>query len=439
MYGELRLRKLSVALLLGVLAACSSSDDTPKLQGKRIAVLADYSQIKADDSLNNVTVNVPDAERNKDWSQAAGGQQGMTGNLAIEGFDHHDRKSIGDGNTWEQPLYTAPVVGNGVVYAMDSKGYITAHDAADISDVKWKSESAVEKDEPDVLGGGLAYDSGHLFVTTGRGKVFALNAADGKVVWQQAIDIPLRAAPKVAQGKVYVLSVDNQMFALDAATGKQIWNQRGMNENAGFLASISPAVSDTMVVVPYSSGEIHALDTQSGQDLWNDSLLRPHRTSATSIFSGIGGDPVIKDGIVYAAGSDGFAAAFDLQNGRVGWQQDISSLNTLWVAGDFIYMISNNQEIACLYRADGRVKWVKQLQRYGNEDSHTDPYFWQGPVMVGGRLLVADTHGEMLALSPKDGSTLETIDIASGITSEPVVAGGRLYYVTKNAKLHVMW
>lgn len=436
----------SVSMLLMVSACDSlpewmggSESEKPKLPGKRIEVLADYSHIKPDESLSDLSVTVPELKANENWKQAGGSPQGMSGNLQISGFKNHDKVHIGDGNSWDQPLYSSPVIGDGVVFAMDSKGYVTAHDAANIDKIKWTSKSAVDKDESDILGGGLAFDNGRIYITTGRGNVFAINATDGKEIWKQSIGIPLRAAPKSLGGKIYALSVDNQFFALDAETGKQLWNHRGINENAGFLASISPAVSESVVIAPYSSGEIHALDTQSGQDLWNDSLLKPHRTAATSVFSGIGGNPIIRDEAVYVAGSDGFVAAFLLINGRRIWEQDISSLNTLWFAGDFIYMISSESELVCLYRADGRIKWIKQLQRYEDEKKHKNPYFWMGPVMAGGQLLVAGVNGQMLAISPNDGSIANTIDIPENITGAPVIAGGRMYLVTKDARLHVIY
>jgi len=441
------MRALAAAALVVSMSACDSlpnwlggsDNDKPKLPGKRIDVLSDTLQVKPDDSLADVNVTVPDIKANENWRQASGSPQGMTGNLQVTGFDKHDRTHVGDGNKWEQPLYSQPIVADGMVFAMDARGYITAHDAANIDSVKWKNKSVVAKHETDILGGGLGYDNGHIYVTTGRGNVFALDAKTGKEVWRQFIGIPLRAAPKAGDGRIYVVSVDNQLFTLDADSGKQIWNHRGMNENAGFLSSVSPAVSQSVVIAPYSSGELHALDSVSGQDLWNDSLIKPRRNIATFGFSGIGGNPVIIDDMVYAAGSSGLVVAFSIQTGRRIWQQDISSLDAPWIAGDFLYMISTDSQLVCLYRADGRIKWVKQLQQYENEKKHLNPYFWLGPVMAGGQLIVAGTHGEMLALSPKDGSTLSKMEIPENITGAPIIAAGRMYFVTTDARLHMIY
>ncbi len=436
-------------LLLLLLSGCSTFEDitdwmgssekkTP-LPGERIAVLSDAAHLKPDDSLKGVDVTVPAATANGDWPQAGGGPQGITGNLELSGYSHHDSVKIGDHNGWEQPLYPSPVVAGGLVFAIDAKGYITAHETTDIGKVRWTNKSAVEDNEPDLIGGGLAFEDGRLYVTSGRGKVYAIDAANGKEVWKQVIGLPLRAPPKVHKDKLYVLSIDNQLFALNSLTGTPLWNHRGINENAGFLADISPAATENIVLAPYSSGTLHALDTSSGQDVWNDSLLLSRRNSATAAFSGIGGNPVVDNNIVYATGSSGFFATIDLLSGRRIWDQDVSSLNTPWIAGDFIYLLSSDYELVCMMRADGRVKWTKQLQRYAKEEKRKDPLVWRGPIMAGGQLLIAGTHGQMLVLSPKDGSTITTADIPENITDMPVVAGGKLYVLTQDARLHVLY
>lgn len=415
--------------------------DTEKdpLPGKRLSVLSDLSHLTPDESLASTNISVPAVTQNTDWREGGGAPAGLTGNLALSGFSHHDDVKIGDHNGWEQPLYPDPIVAGGAVYAMDAKGYITAHSAANISKILWTNKSAVTEDEADLLGGGLAFDSGRIYVTSGRGKLFALDANTGKEIWKQNPGVSLRAAPKALNAKVYAVSVDNQLFAYDASSGTPLWNHRGANESAGFVAAATPAATDTIVIAPYSSGEIHAVDTVGGQDVWSDTLLLARRNSATGVFSGIAGNPLVKDDIVYAGGSSGFFAAIALINGRRMWEQNISTLNTPWIADDFIYVLSNDDELACLLRADGRVKWVKQLPQYGNEKKSKDPLVWRGPVMANGQLLIAGMHGKMLALSPKDGTTFSTVDIPDNISDAPIVAGGKLYFLTQDARLHVIY
>ncbi|MEI6730619.1 MAG: PQQ-binding-like beta-propeller repeat protein, partial [Pseudomonadota bacterium] len=186
-------------------------------------------------------------------------------------------------------------------------------------------------------------------------------------------------------------------------------------------------------------GEIHALDSSSGQSIWNDTLIVPNRTAASGTFSGIGGNPIIKDDVVYVGGSGGIFAALSLPNGRRIWEQDIATLNTPWVADDFIYVLSSDNNLVCLNRADGRIKWTKQIASYDNPEKHKNPYSWRGPIMANGELLIAGKHGKMLVISPQDGSDIKTVDIPENITDAPIIVAGKLYVLTANAKLHVIY
>ena len=440
------MKRIACLALLIAVSACDSlpdwvtgSNEEAKLPGKRIDVLSEISTIKADPMLANNPVSVPLQRDNENWRQAGGSPQGLSGNLAFSGFNNHEKIKAGDGNGWDVSLATAPIIANATIFTMDAKGYITAYDAKEPGNIKWENKSAVAEQEPDLLGGGLAFDAGHLYVTSGKGKIFAIDAATGKELWNKSVGVPLRAAPKAVGGKIYVISVDNQLFVLDSDKGAVVWNQRGINENAGYLASISPAATDTIVIVPYSSGEIHALDSSNGQELWTDTLLKTSHNSATAQFSGIGGNPVIKDDTVYVSSSNGYLAAFSLGNGRRLWQQEVSSLNTAWLTDDYIYSLSVDSQLLCLQRNDGRIKWVKSLPAFENEAKRKNPYFWHGPVLANGNLLVAGEHGQMLLVSPKSGEILNTMDIPSGVSNSPIIAGGRLYLLTRNAKLHIYY
>lgn len=445
MKQSLRTLLATVGMTLA-LSACSDmpewmggDEEKPPIEGKRIAVLTDIAQAKPDPSLAELQVNLPEAQPNDSWQAQGGSQSGITGNLTWSGHKHQDSASIGDGNDWPQYSNASPVAAGGLIYAMDAKGYVSAHDAANIGTIKWTSKSATENDEPDILGGGLAVEAGKLFITTGYGKIIALDASSGKELWKISLGIPLRNAPKASADKVFVLSVDNQLFVLDAARGTQLWNHRGITENVGFITAVAPSVKDTIVLAPYSSGEIHALDTASGQEIWNDTLILSRHTTATGGFSGIGGAPVIADDTVYTGDSGGFFAAITLLSGRRVWEQDIPTMNPAWVAGEFIYILSDTAQLSCLYRADGRVKWTRQLPRYENEAKRKNAFVWYGPIMVSNQLIVAGQHGEILALSTKDGATTSTIEISEKITNTPIVARGRLYFITQDAKLHAVY
>ena len=131
------------------------------------------------------------------------------------------------------------------------------------------------------MGGGIAYDDGKIFVTTGFGVVIALDARNRQATSGRSdLGVPIVNAPVVNGGRIFVSTQDNHFYALAEADGRQLWDHQGIAESAGILATTSAAVPGEFVIAPYTSGEIFALRVQNGQPAWNDvlSAFRPrHR------------------------------------------------------------------------------------------------------------------------------------------------------------------
>ena len=58
-----------------------------------------------------------------------------------------------------------------------------------------------------------------------------------------------------------------------------------------------------------------------------------------------------------------------------------------------------------------------------------------GPVLAGGRLVLASTDGLIRSFDPASGALVATAELPGGAASAPAVAGGVLYVVTKDGKL----
>ena len=174
----------------------------------------------------------------------------------------------------------------------------------------------------------------------------------------------MRGAPTVVNGRFFTVSYDNQLYALNIEDGSVDWSHIGIAEDAGIIGAASPAVEGDVVVAPYSSGELVALRVENGRILWADSLTRTGRSTALAELNDINGSPVIDRDMVIAAGHAGRMVAIDLRSGARLWEQDIASIQTPWVAGDFVFIVTTEAQIVCLARNSGRIRWVRQLPRY---------------------------------------------------------------------------
>ncbi len=157
--------------------------------------------------------------------------------------------------------------------------------------------------------------------------------------------------------------------------------------------------------------------------------------SSLSEISAIRGLPAIAEGGVYAIGLGGLLLALDLRSGRRLWERDVAGEESPWIAGDWLFVVSADQQIAAVQRRDGRVAWVGDLPRFDNEEKQTDPILWFGPVLVGDRLIAAGTNAQALAISPYTGKILGRQTLSGAASLGPIVANGTVLVVTDEGKL----
>ena len=285
------------------------------------------------------------------------------------------------------------------------------------------------------FGGGIAFDDGKIFVTTGFGRVFALDAASGRMLWKTELDVPVIDAPTANGGRVFVCTQDNHFYALAEIDGRKLWDHQGITELAGVLESTSPAVAGDFVIAPYSSGELFAIRVENGRPAWNDMLTRSGNVTAISELDDIAGRPVIDRDMVFAISHSGIMAAINLDTGDRVWSRDIGGIQTPWVAGDFLYVTTTDGQLLCLERKDGKVKWIHQLQRWQDMENKENPIVWSGPVLVSNRLILVSSDGYAISISPYTGKLLGRMTIPDGTYIAPVVANGTLYLLTNDAEL----
>jgi len=438
---EHRLLRTIVILLPLLLAGCDwiesmlPNTKAPPLPGERIAVMVSERDLDPDPRVSDLRVMLPKPYTNVAWPEPGGVPTHAMYHLATAPAPQKLwQVDIGDGSGTGRQLLTSPVIAGGRIYVMDIDFEISAYDTA-TGKLIWQHETKVPDEDEEAFGGGLAFDMGRLYVTTGFGAALSLNAEDGKLIWSQMQSGPMRAAPTVAGGRVYVITIDNQLNVLDADTGEKKWSHTAISESAGLLGGGSVAVEGSTAIVPYSSGEVFAMRVENGRVVWSDNLTAIRRVDAMASLAHIRGNPVIDRGVVYAISHSGRLVAIDQRSGARIWERNIGGVDTPWVAGEFIFVLSNDNEIYCLTREGGRVRWVQPLPRFENPKKKKEPIRWAGPVLAGDRLIVTGSHGEVMTVSPYTGEPLGRMEVPDRIIMPPVVAQDTIYFLTDDADL----
>lgn len=408
-------------------------EENDKDDDDRFSVLVGNSSLQVDAEAGSTPAEIPTKTRNAAWLNRAVASR--YGNIAIKGLEEVNSVSIGNGDSFAQGLAPKPVIATDQIIAMDGSGAISAHDIADIDTTLWLNEDGVEEDEPELLGGGLSIDGDTVFATTGFGKLLAINRITGETLWQTSAGAPIRGAPDSAGGLVIVLTADNQTIAYNSATGTPVWQHRGIQESAGFFSTTSPVITQGLVMVAYSSGELFALRLETGRPVWVDSVSSNNPTSALSGFSGVNADPMVQDGVTYTIGAASGMIANATLNGRPLWQQNVASNVTPWGAGNMLFVLSSQHELAGLLKRNGSVQFKINLAEQDDLGRDATPRLF-APIVLNGAVCVANEEGRLRCYDIETQKKLADEALASGIATPLVAAKGSFFFLTQNGRLY---
>lgn len=431
--------KFPIALLaMTALSACGifkGGDKKTPVLGDRVPILVSESDTEVDPTLAGQEILLPPAVMNEGWTQPGGNASKSMGHLALAAQPTRAWSvSIPGGNTRVR-LAATPVIQGTRLYVSDVNGTVHAIDTATGATV-WRAETARSESNANArFGGGVSVEGDRLYASNGVGDVVAMNIADGSEIWRVKPGGPLRGAPSVGNDALYILTQDNQLFALNAADGKTIWTQSGSLEAQGVFGVAAPALAQGTVVEGFSSGELNAYRYENGRSVWADSLSRTSISTSVSSLADIDAFPVIDNGRVYAVGQGGRMVALEILSGRRLWEQNIAGISTPWVAGEWIFVVTDDARLMCISRGNGRIRWISQLPRWRNEKKKSGPIRWAGPVLAGGRLLVASSRGVVASASPADGSLTTLAESKAAYTLPPVVAGNTMYLLDESGEL----
>ncbi|HKS90031.1 MAG TPA: PQQ-binding-like beta-propeller repeat protein [Stellaceae bacterium] len=425
----------ALLLALGTAGCDWFKDKKVPLAGERIPVLGFGGSLDPDPKLAAAPVTLPPPAVNPDWPEAGGNPAHAMGHPALPGkFARVWETSVGEGSSRHTKVLSQPVVAGGRVYAMDGGAQVSALDAAGGKTI-WQVDLKPQGERGSAFGGGPAFSKDRLYVATGYAEVLALDPGTGKVQWRQSVSAPVHAPPTVADGRIFVVTVENELDVLDASDGHRLWSHNGIPETAGLLGGASPAVEGEVVVAAYSSGELFALRTDNGRALWSDNLALTRTVNAVASLADIRGRPVIDRGRVFAVSHSGRMAAIDMRTGDRVWEREIASSQGPWVVGDYVYVLANDNELVCLKRDDGDVRWVRPLARFEDEKAKSDPIFWAGPVLGGNRLIAVSSLGDAASVSPVTGELIGRQSVSDAAYVGPVIANNTLYLLTDDANL----
>ncbi|MFT4014628.1 MAG: PQQ-binding-like beta-propeller repeat protein [Paracoccus sp. (in: a-proteobacteria)] len=430
-----------IAALAGLtaLAACQQGD-TP-LPGERLdpraVISADGIPAQGATGPTTGALSLPPVRGNADWPQRAGSASHASGNMALgAGTSRIWSASIGQASDRGHRITADPIVAGGLIFTLDSQSTVTATTTGGGRAWSVDLRPAGETGRS-VSGGGLAFEGGRVFATTGYGELVALDARSGGVAWRQKVEAPISGAPTVQNGIVYALGRNAAGWAVRASDGKVLWQAFGNDGLAGVMGVAAPAVAGDTAVFAFTTGEILAVDSRNGDQKWVANVAGSRLGRSIGLFRDMTGDPVISGNTVYAGTNSGRAGAYDLTTGATRWEAPEGASSPVLAVGNSIFLVNDQAQLLRLDAANGGRVWAQKLPYFTKQVVRKQDKVWNhyGPVLAGNRLYLAGSDGYLRVFDPASGALIGTAEISGGAAAAPAVAGQTLYVVTHDGQL----
>ena len=420
---------------LGIGGGGDDDPETPTLGNRQPILSRIATEIEADPALANVAVVVPPAQTNASWAQAGGTASKVAGHVTLNAAPTQAWTATIAGTTNTRRLAAAPVVANGMLYVVDTSAVVRAFDSQ-TGALRWQHRIRVSGDLEDAtFGGGASYADGRVYATNGVGDVVALDATTGLEIWRVKPGGPLRGSPTVAFNSVFVMTQNNQIFALNTADGEIVWQKAAAVGQQGVFGVAAPAAGQGTVLAGFSSGELVAYRYENGRELWSDALARTSISTQVGTLTDVDADPIIDQGRVYALGQGGRMAAYELLTGQRIWELTLAGISTPTVAGEWVFTLTDDARILAIQRNTGRIRWMTQLDQFRDPEDRDGQIFWTGPVLASNRLWIASSRGAVKSVDVMTGEAADFTQLRDGVSLPPVVAENTLFILDNSGRI----
>jgi outer membrane protein assembly factor BamB len=284
-------------------------------------------------------------------------------------------------------------------------------------------------------------DGDMVYALTATGRLAALNAVDGKRIWEHDLQAKFGAQPPswgistspLVEGNLLLVDVGGSrgrsLVAFDKKTGKTVWTSQ--DEMAGYSAPIAITVGGVRQVIFFTGRAIVSVSPKDGRLFWRV----PWKTdwdvnAATPIF-------VPPDRLYISSGYSTGAAMFKIEviDGKAGaeevWQSRRmkNQFSSSVLHKGHIYGFDNSV-LKCIAAATGEERWKESGFGHGSL------------ILADGHLIVLSERGKLhlVEATPAGYREKGSTQILSGkCWTAPTLAEGRLYLRNEEQLLALSW
>jgi outer membrane protein assembly factor BamB len=235
-------------------------------------------------------------------------------------------------------------------------------------------------------------DGSTVYAGSGSGHVYALNAADGALIWLNALSVDSQTSvfdPVIDGARLYMTvrhftnPITGAVVALNRNDGTTAWSHVFPSEAptaSGPLGKVVPF--GNTVIVANDDGRIYALDRSTGNTQWV-ARRRPDVIGSDDV------RPIILAGNVLVAGSLAhYLTGYDPATGRQLWEADGgqgSAGNPMASDGGTDFEPYNSGTLGAFDGATGAKRWLRSAPNKG--------WFMSYPLVAGAVVYAPSTRG----------------------------------------------
>jgi outer membrane protein assembly factor BamB len=181
---------------------------------------------------------------------------------------------------------------------------------------------------------GVVVDGGAVYAGFAGGKLAAIRADNGKILWEASVAQPkgvteieriadITSLPVVDGPLIYAVAYQGRIAAVDRATGRVVWN-RDISSLSGLNAE------DARIYVSHATGAVYSLDYTSGKTFWRQGALKNRQLTAPVPMGSLIAVGDLEGNVHFLSREDGaFASRVKTNNSAILPQMVLLSSNTV--------------------------------------------------------------------------------------------------------------
>jgi outer membrane assembly lipoprotein YfgL len=244
---------------------------------------------------------------------------------------------------------------NDAVYAASASGQLTRFDSATGREV-WSINTY------SMLSGGVGVNDEMVLVGTFKGEVLAFDD-QSNLLWRSQVTSEILSPPQVDDGVVVVRTGEGRIFGLDAVDGKRKWVYQTSKPSLTVRSFAGVLVKGGAVFAGFAGGKLAAIQLSDGKVAWEVAVSKARGVTELERITDITSLPVADEKQICAVAYRGRVTCFEITSGNQIWTRDTSSSAGLAMDNKYVYVSEDDGSVVAYNKNNGTIIWKKKIPK----------------------------------------------------------------------------